>query len=1063
LRFFLSNILLLFICLRAFGQVLNITNYETADYLGNNSFYDFAQSDDLTLFFGTAKGVIKYDGSSFEKLHITDQIDGSTIKHIDYLNNQLVFSTANELFFYDLIHDSLALIAKAKVRQLVVQSSTLYYLTNHKLNAFDLKTGSKKKLYSNSNVTFNTIDINTDNVIIGTNEGLFIGTTEGGDFKQTYEDIKVLAFQSNYDSSQVLLSDSEIWSNYGNSLKSLLVNNRADFKDFIVSDLGQLWIHDKNSGLIKFDGNNTTFINNKNGLKTFTINSLGLDKETNLWLLGNNGLSKVVINQPASVYRFENISKTFKSPDNLTLKTDTELISVNRDVKVMTASLSNLSNLNIKSAVLFKGEWLILAGNAIYKYRQNQFLVARQSVEYTDLFVYMDALYARNASGEFFELNGNSLNVKRPFTVQKITKVLQQNNSIYLIDSSKDVHIIDSLGILKSSVYKLPSTTDLEKLAVGKAGLLSFDNENIYYIEKNELKILVKLNKFMIAGNTQVFDVFEESNGNIWISTNQGILKLISENQDGASIFRQYVMYNTDDNFLSTYFETATELSSGELVFAHANGVTVFNPLLDNPSLVAPGIFIQEVYGYNYDRFNNISDTINIKTDTTKLGYNNLVRIEARTITHRNKRKASYQYKTPMTRDEWITHSTNDALILYDLPPGKNVLEFRGINNTGMKSTDITTITAHVTQPFWQKLWFYGASLGTILLIGFISYRSVNSYRDSRTKELQDQLNKELNEMERRSHLQILKAERLKQLNDLIFSQKGELEKKNKQIESQKYELSLTNEQIKKQKDLLEETSSKLKASINYAQRIQNALMSTEIEIKNAIDESFVFFQPRDVVSGDFFWFNKVKNDKGEELLILAAVDCTGHGVPGAIVSVVGMNLLNNITKQKKIYNPGDILDELNADIIENLRQNETQVNDGMDMSIVSLNTSTKELAFAGAKNPLMYIENGELIRIRGSKHAIGGQQRGGDRIYETHILPHTGKDRTYYIFSDGYQDQFGGEKGFKFLTSNFKELLMKINERPVLEQKEVLNDTINKWMGDYTQTDDILVIGFRF
>jgi serine phosphatase RsbU (regulator of sigma subunit) len=127
-------------------------------------------------------------------------------------------------------------------------------------------------------------------------------------------------------------------------------------------------------------------------------------------------------------------------------------------------------------------------------------------------------------------------------------------------------------------------------------------------------------------------------------------------------------------------------------------------------------------------------------------------------------------------------------------------------------------------------------------------------------------LDEKLEDLERRSHLQILKSERLKQLNELITSQKGELEKKNKQIESQKYELSLTNDQIKKQKDLIEETSNKLKSSINYAQRIQNALMSTEVEVKKAIDDSFIYFLPRDVVSGDFFWFNKVKNDKGEEV-----------------------------------------------------------------------------------------------------------------------------------------------------------------------------------------------------
>jgi serine phosphatase RsbU (regulator of sigma subunit) len=309
-----------------------------------------------------------------------------------------------------------------------------------------------------------------------------------------------------------------------------------------------------------------------------------------------------------------------------------------------------------------------------------------------------------------------------------------------------------------------------------------------------------------------------------------------------------------------------------------------------------------------------------------------------------------------------------------------------------------------------------------------------------------------------------LKAQRLKQLNDLIRSQKSELENKNKKIESQKYELKLTNDQIKTQKDLLEETSSKLKASINYAQRIQDALMSTEVEIKNAIDDSFVMFLPRDVVSGDFFWFKKFIDEQGDEILIITAVDCTGHGVPGAIVSVVGMNLLNNITELKNIHDPGKILTELNKDIIENLRQSETQVNDGMDMSLITINKTKRKVFFGGAKNPVIYFEDGELMRIKGDKHAIGGQQRGIDRIYTTHEIDCSdGKDRIFYLFSDGYPDQFGGEKGFKFLSKNFKTVLEDIHAKPVLEQKEILYNTIQNWKGDYPQTDDILVIGFRF
>jgi len=526
---------------------------------------------------------------------------------------------------------------------------------------------------------------------------------------------------------------------------------------------------------------------------------------------------------------------------------------------------------------------------------------------------------------------------------------------------------------------------------------------------------------------------------------------------------RNPVAYNKMDFLYSTFFIDVKKDPSGILWFINPNGISLFNPLKEIPNLIAPGLLIKKAYAYTLDNFKNPSDTINLLTDNARIQTDAIVVIEAMVINHLNNEKSQISYRNISINQSDIRISSNEKIILTDLEDGRNTIAIKAINSDGVQSINEEMINMTVIPPIWKRNWFYLSSVLSLLLLGFIGYRTVISIKNSRAKELEDELHKGLEDLEKKSHLQVLKAERLKQLNELITSQKGELEKKNTQIESQKYELSLTNQQIKKQKDLLEETSSKLKSSINYAKRIQNALMSTEVEIKKAFKESFVYFLPRDVVSGDFFWFSKAYNEKNEELHILAAVDCTGHGVPGAIVSVVGMNLLNNITKLKKIYDPGQILTEMNADIIADLRQDETQVNDGMDMTIVTYNTATNQLYFAGAKNPLMYVEDGELIRIKGDKYAIGGQQRGADRDFQTYHLDLTdGKKRSFYLFSDGYQDQFGGEKGFKYLTGNFKKLLVNIHDKEVLEQKTILHEEIEDWKEGYQQTDDILVIGFK-
>ena len=264
--------------------------------------------------------------------------------------------------------------------------------------------------------------------------------------------------------------------------------------------------------------------------------------------------------------------------------------------------------------------------------------------------------------------------------------------------------------------------------------------------------------------------------------------------------------------------------------------------------------------------------------------------------------------------------------------------------------------------------------------------------------------------------------------------------------------------QLKEESRLrLEEKNKEIVDSINYAKRIQDAMMTSEGYRKSVIPKSFTFFKPKDVVSGDFYWVFK---DKKENIFFTVA-DCTGHGVPGAFMSMIGTSLLNEIIVEKGIMDTNKILDEMRAQIIKSLNQedNDNQ-KDGMDISICKLNMEKKTLEFSGAHNPLLIVSGNELITIKGDSQAVG--------LENVDIKPFTKhsmkikKDDMIYIYSDGYQDQFGGENGKKYMTANFKKLLLKISKEEEKKQNKLLEIELANWMKNEEQIDDICIMGVR-
>ncbi|MCB0429818.1 MAG: SpoIIE family protein phosphatase [Flavobacteriales bacterium] len=269
--------------------------------------------------------------------------------------------------------------------------------------------------------------------------------------------------------------------------------------------------------------------------------------------------------------------------------------------------------------------------------------------------------------------------------------------------------------------------------------------------------------------------------------------------------------------------------------------------------------------------------------------------------------------------------------------------------------------------------------------------------------------------------------------------------------------------EVVKQKELVEEKNRDILDSIRYAKRIQEAILPPNDSVKQLLPDSFVLYKPKDIVSGDFYYIRGQADEKGDEKVIFAAVDCTGHGVPGAFMSIVGHNSLNQAVTVKGMTRPGEVLNYINHLMTESLGQERSNstVHDGMDIALCSLDRKRMKLQYAGAFNPLYIIRKGKLIETKADKHPVGGYKDDEAMHFTNHEFDLLRGD-CIYVFSDGFADQFGGPEGKKFKYQTFRNLLISIHETAMNAQGAYLDQTLTAWMSGYEQVDDICVIGVR-
>lgn len=440
----------------------------------------------------------------------------------------------------------------------------------------------------------------------------------------------------------------------------------------------------------------------------------------------------------------------------------------------------------------------------------------------------------------------------------------------------------------------------------------------------------------------------------------------------------------------------------GEIVFGTNFGLLRYDPSLDRLNSTPPMITIDQIIISDVEY--PIDATIRLKAGEYKLEffYSGISLSNAETV--------RYQYLLEGYDDRWSALTADRRSVYNHLPPGSYVFKVKAYNEDGFSSDEISTFSVTIERPFWQQWWF----ILMCLIMAFATIRIVIMRRERFLKENQEYL---------------------------------------------KRELAARTQEVVQQKELLEVKNKDITDSILYAKNIQTAVLPPDGQLESCFSDSFVYYQPRDIVSGDFYWI-----EESNETVLVACADCTGHGVPGAFMSLIGSMLMKEVVLDTTANAPNEFLSRLHERLQSIFFQpgRTESLSDGMDVSLIEINRKSGRLRIASANRPVFLMRGTEVIELKGDRNSIGGSDLRPGETFTLHEYQIERGDMIY-LFSDGITDQFGGDRGKKLKRTGLREMIHHVSSLPMNEQFLHIRESFNTWRGALPQIDDVLLIGIRF
>lgn len=556
--------------------------------------------------------------------------------------------------------------------------------------------------------------------------------------------------------------------------------------------------------------------------------------------------------------------------------------------------------------------------------------------------------------------------------------------------------------------------TSIKEDSKGNLWVFTANGMNLYDEDKNTFSALTKKDG-LPADFVNGF--LEDKKGNFWISTANGISMF---NPDS----REFRNYDISDGLQGNSFSIHAiyQRENGEMFFGGANGFNIVEPEKIEENTVPPPVVITDFKIFNESiKINAPGSPLKSHISMAKeiiLSYKqSVISFDFAALNYIATEKNNYSYIMEGFEEKWNYVNDKRSATYTNLDPGEYIFRVKASNNDGYWNEKGAALRIIIKPPYWGTWWFrFAVGLGGVIVMLLIFKNRVRN----------------------------------------IEKYNVELEEK---VSLRTAEISSQKEELLEQRKFIESLYTELKDSIKAAKAIQNSILPPPKLINSFLPESFILNKPKDVVGGDFYFFTAV-----EDKIVIAVIDCSGHGVSGAFMSIIGYNLLNKIIGSSLSYSAAEILEELNLGVINQLYhfQEDSETMDGMDVALCIISNEGKDIQYSGANTPLYMVRNNELIQVKGNKFSIGKGVEGQIKKFDNHNLKME-KGDVVYLFSDGYADQIGGPTGDeKLMYPRFRELLIDISQKDMKSQQSILETKLNKWRNNEPQLDDVLILGFR-
>ena len=1003
---------------------IHYQTYTKEDGLVDDKIYSLLESSKGDIWIGTRFGLSVFDGYEFKTIDLKQSTKNVQIRDLieDKNGNIWIGTYGNGLIKFD-------------------QKSSIH--------TYNISEGLLSDyIYS--------IEENSNNqLLIGTREG--INRFDGKRFtvfdaKNVHGKQNVRSI-SNYNENQVVYGSfgEGLCIVNGNEHECVMLDQRHDqnIMNIIKARNGDIWVATFGDGIFKITEDSVININfNNSQLSTNNILSLFEDNSGNIWVgtfLGGvckisqtafysyaakNGLDDPSVE---NIYQLKDGTIFITFMNGGLKKLDNEKISdceysVNfRDKRI--TSLYEDESENIWLTTDGDGLFKIAKGNIINYNEDNVQNFSNQL--FTIEYVKDDEIWL-GTYGEGLILLKNG---KAKQYLKEYERGLNSNHIMSLKKDDKGLLWIATNGGGVSSYdginFKSYELTELDFISVEKDlfGNIWFASNGGGVFMFNGNEFLSYTTKDGLVSNNANLMTFDDAN-NLWVGTERGINKIVFELKD--TLEKVYYKVNNVESYskedgligLETNQGAVLKDNEGNLWFGTIKGISRYNPRADKFNAKPPLVQLTEIKLSNKSTdWSNYSDSIkpwNLIPTALELSYNNNnLTFEFVGINLNVPHGVEYKYRLEGLEEQW-NYTARTIATYSNLSPGDYTFMVMAKNEDGVWQLEenATQYQFTIDKPIWLKLWFIVLIIILILLIVYFFIKR----REAEIRK------------------QNLKLE--KTVNDRTI----ELKKEKENVEKINKEVEKKNEQILD--------------SIQYAKKIQMAILPPDELVREKLPEFGIFYQAKDIVSGDFYWLTE-ENDE----VFFATVDCTGHGVPGAFMSIVGYRLLELIISGYKILEPSEALDELHMQVLETLHKQKGQakdISDGMDIALCAWNKKINKLKFAGAHNALYLIRDGELQEFEPNARPIGMSMMKEFKKFTQHEIE-IKKGDVIYIFTDGFADQFGGDKFRKYYYQNFQKFLVSIAEKPMEEQRDLIEKEFFDWKRDYEQIDDVLVFGVKF